>query len=594
MKPLVNVLAAAATFLFSESPASAATLSGTLTNNMTLSGTNILQGTVVVTNGIVLTLEPGTRLLMSTGATLLVHGQLLAGGTSNAPIHFTREAAGQRWKQIRFVQAAHSLLRHCVIEFADSVGTHLDYYDDDCDTNTQPPARNYHEAVVAVASPLDIENCLFRNLPDTGSTAEGDAIAIISDDPQTPGPASARIRSCQFPSIGQGIHTRHSYVLVEHCLFSGKRGDNDDIDLYGESDPVPLIRNNTFLAGHEDKINPTRCSAIIVNNFISGSDDHGIVLRDKCRPIVFNNVISNCASAAISVQNQCDALIANNTIVSCGRGVRLFDHTSRHGPPYCLFPGNGRATVVNCIIWDWTIAAFELEQSAFEPHPDIAVFHCDIEPGANLIVTNGANNTVVWGPGNFGLGPQFTNALHLRAGSPCIDAGTNISGFATNFTVAVTNDHDAVPRPLDGDGDGAAAFDVGAFEHLLATADSNGDGIPDGWTWQHGLNPAAPDVGTANPDGDPHTTFEEWVADTDPADALSFFRIESVAAGPPATVSFSGSSNRLYTLIHAPDFNTAWTRVAGQIDVPGNGTTTSLADTNALGKKFYRVEVKVP
>src|SRR6185295_3395707 len=77
--------------------ASAATnvVSGTLTNNTTLTGTNLLQGTVVVTNGVALTIDPGTKVMLNTNATLLVYGQLLANGTSNAPISFTRYVTGQ-------------------------------------------------------------------------------------------------------------------------------------------------------------------------------------------------------------------------------------------------------------------------------------------------------------------------------------------------------------------------------------------------------------------------------------------------------------------------------------------------------------------
>jgi len=578
----------------------AATISGTLTNDTTLTGTNTLVGTVVVTNNVVLTLQPGSRVLMSTGATLVVYGQLLANGDSNAPIYITRQVAGQRWKQIRFVGAMDSVLRYCFVEFADSAGTHLDYYDNDCNTNTPPPARNYHEAIVALATRLDIESCIFRNLPDTGSGREGDALAIISDDPQTPGAASAHISNCQFLSIGQGIHTRYSYVLVENCFFTGHNGDNDDVDLYGESVPPPLIRNNVFLNPvHDDIINPTKCSAIIVGNIMSGGDDHGLVLRDKCSPIVINNVIYNFASGGIAVQNQCDALIANNTIVGCGRGVRFFDHDQRWGPPYCLNPGSGRATIVNCIIWDCP-TSFLLEDSPYtqDPGSHATVLFCNVE-GGQATATVEPNSTFLWGAGNISSDPQFVNLAannyRLNTNSPCIDTGTNITALLTNLNLA-SYDFDGVPRPLDGNGDGLARSDIGAYEHLLATADSNGDGIPDGWTWHFGLNPTDPTVAAGNPDGDPHTTLQEWISDTDPTNTLSWFRVEAISPGPPVAVHFLSSTNRQYTLSAATALTTnpAWTNVPGLSDVPGRGGLDSLKDTNSAAEKFYRVGVRPP
>ena len=84
-----------------------------------------------------------------------------------------------------------------------------------------------------------------------------------------------------IPEHWPGDPFAFSPLLVENNTFGDKRGDNDDIDMYGESTPVPVIRHNVFLSGHEDKINPTRCSAIIYGNIVNGSDDHGIVLRDR-------------------------------------------------------------------------------------------------------------------------------------------------------------------------------------------------------------------------------------------------------------------------------------------------------------------------
>jgi parallel beta-helix repeat protein len=574
-------------------------VSGEITQDRTLSGTNTVQGTVIVRAGVTLTIAPGTTMLMKAAAAFEVRGRLLAEGTTASPILFTREITGQRWNRFTFIGSSGNRLKSCTFEYADCAGSHLDYYDTDCNPGTTPPARTYHEAIVLLASQADFISCTFRNLPDGGSTAEGDALAVISDDPIHPGASTAYFDGCQFLSIGQGIHSRFSFVLVENCFFTGHRGDNDDIDLYGESTPPPLIRHNVFLnPAHDDMINPTRCSAIIIGNVISGGDDHGIVLRDAGRPIVMNNLIYNVAAAGIAVQNQCDALLVNNTIVNCARGVRFFDHDTRWGPPYCLTPGSGRATLINCIIWNCT-NSLTLADSPYtgDRGSHAAVYSCDIQ-GGQASATVSANSTLLWGAGNIDVNPQFVAGTYRPgAGAPTIDAGVVPSTIAAELAALASVDPDDIPRPLDGNGDGMARYDLGAYEFLLATADSNGDTIPDGWVHGFGLSPIDPGVATGNPDGDAFTTLDEWIADTNPTNPQSRLRIVSFDFGPPFSLRFQSSAGRRYTLFSTSDLGppTTWTPVPGQIRIPGTGGLDTLTDSGVAGsKKFYRLSAELP
>jgi hypothetical protein len=65
------------------------------------------------------------------------------------------------------------------------------------------------------------------------------------------------------------------------------------------------------------------------------------------------------------------------------------------------------------------------------------------------------------GIGNIDADPRFVNAAagdyHLRPDSPCIDAGTNLASL-------IQTDIEGQFRPQDGNKDGVAAFDIGAYE----------------------------------------------------------------------------------------------------------------------------------
>ncbi|MGE3312499.1 MAG: PKD domain-containing protein, partial [Limisphaerales bacterium] len=180
----------------------------------------------------------------------------------------------------------------------------------------------------------------------------------------------------------------------------------------------------------------------------------------------------------------------------------------------------------------------------------------------------------------------------LRSDSSCIDAGSDLSHL-------LADDLDGRLRPVDGDLDGFAAFDLGAYEYDPETADSNGDGIPDSWYLTHGLDAADPEVGGEDPDRDGMTTQYEWTAGTDPSDPDSALRL-TVTDEPPMTILLQGVVGRRYTLLSRehPGLEESetnpWTPVPGQTDVPGLGELLALRDTPATSTRYYQVEVRGP
>lgn len=154
------------------------------------------------------------------------------------------------------------------------------------------------------------------------------------------------------------------------------------------------------------------------------------------------------------------------------------DSSMANSPP---LPASGlvRDTVVDGFLRDFLISGRTcLDPVTMLNSPSFATLDVDylIFDPATIVQNQPASVTA--GPNNLNVDPQLVDPgagdLHLRQGSPAIDSGEP--------TPAAGNERDVEgnPRVQDGNGDGTAVRDIGAFEHTFVPDGAGGGGAGGG------------------------------------------------------------------------------------------------------------------
>lgn len=388
-----------------------------------------------------------------------------------------------------------------------------------------------------------------------------------------------------FDQSGGGAYVETS-VSLSNCILTGNTAYRSGGGILGGTlEGCSLTGNSSDSGGGAHGSRLVRCT-LDRNHANYGGGCNNATL-DDCL-IASNSAFASGGGAAGGTLNRC--VVEGNSVVFYGGGANgavlnecLLTRNSAIGQYYSGGGGAYGGILNNCIVvenagnygggtkegtlYNCTLTANTANYGggAYDGRLVNCIIHDNNAPmgnlgsswwGRNLLVSFSTSPNLTHGvDGNITNRPLYVNPAagdyRLQEGSGGIDAGTD--------SVGLTKDYDALPRPLDGDCDGHAAFDMGAHEFMHPEADSDGDGLRDtNEVYAIGTDPT-----NADTDADGSVDGNETMAGTDPLNDQSYFALEALdrAWGYPA-ITWRTVYGRAYRLQRSADLRSnTWENV---------------------------------
>ncbi len=237
--------------------------------------------------------------------------------------------------------------------------------------------------------------------------------------------SSPTVTGCTFRgNFGGMFNENFSRPTVTHCTFSGNSVSFGGVMFSQEGSEV-VLSNCTFSDNTGGAVSSFLRSGLTATNCIfSGNSGDAIETAEESRSTLINCVIRDNSGIGMATH----PLLSDGIAINC-------TFTGNSGGAV----GGAFTTVINSILWS--------DPGGEILGPDVAttVTYSDIQGGFA-------------GTGNIDADPLFDASLHLRAGSPCIDAGNSAA-----VPAGVTTDLDGRPR-IQG-----TSVDMGAYESPFKT-----------------------------------------------------------------------------------------------------------------------------
>ena len=133
--------------------------------------------------------------------------------------------------------------------------------------------------------------------------------------------------------------------------------------------------------------------------------------------------------------------------------------------------------------------------------------------------------------------------------------------------------------------------EFGPGVYTKPAGDSDGDGLWDAWETNNFGNTGS--NGSGDNDADGFNNYFEFVSDTQPTNANSFFRLATITNGLPHFPGWISSASRWYDIEYSTNL-LAPTWVTLSANIVGAGGLQTFADAADRTSRIYRVRVKVP